>query len=410
MIQAEQNGRTIPKEDKVFGISSRAKAMIAEEGADKVVNATIGALLDDDGKLVVLSSVIDALKNIEPEDYAEYAPIGGIPEFKDAVKKAAFYSFEPENSFVEVVGTPGGTGAIRAVVGNYSKIGDTILTSDWCWANYKSIADEIGRTLTTFRMLDENDKFDAASLSEKLDEIMAKQDSLTLIINTPAHNPTGYSLTDEDWDNMLETLKKTAEKGKRITLFVDVAYIDFAGDPEEKRSFLPKIDNLPENILPVIGYSTSKTFTLYGMRCGAAICLAGTKEIADEFKMVCQYSARASWSNSPRAAQKVIANVYENEELLKRVDLERAKYVDLLERRGTAFDEEAAKIGLKTVPYDSGFFTSIPCSNPDEVAARLEKRGIFIVPLAKGLRVSVASISEEKCRMLPAIIKEEMDK
>mgnify|MGYP002623926445 CR=1 FL=1 len=73
MIFAEQSGRTIPKEDKIFGISSRAKKMIAEEGADKVVNATIGALLDDDGKLVVLSSVIDALKNIKPEDYAEYA-------------------------------------------------------------------------------------------------------------------------------------------------------------------------------------------------------------------------------------------------------------------------------------------------------------------------------------------------
>ena len=32
MIFASQNGRTIPKEDKIFGISNRAKAMIAKEG------------------------------------------------------------------------------------------------------------------------------------------------------------------------------------------------------------------------------------------------------------------------------------------------------------------------------------------------------------------------------------------
>ena len=56
-ILARGNGRHIPQEDKIFGISNRAKAAIAEKGYDKVVNGTIGALLDDDGNLVVLESV-----------------------------------------------------------------------------------------------------------------------------------------------------------------------------------------------------------------------------------------------------------------------------------------------------------------------------------------------------------------
>ena len=54
------------------------------------------------------------------------------------------------------------------------------------------------------------------------------------------------------------------------------------------------------------------------------------------------------------------------------------------------------------------FSVSIPCDNPDEISAKLEKQGLFIVPLAKGLRVSVASISEEKCRRIPAMIKAAM--
>lgn len=58
IFAAEQN-RNIPKEDKIFGISNRAKQRIAQDGKDKVVNATIGALLDDEGKLIVLSSVTD---------------------------------------------------------------------------------------------------------------------------------------------------------------------------------------------------------------------------------------------------------------------------------------------------------------------------------------------------------------
>lgn len=87
MFFASQNGRDIPKEDKIFGISNRAKAMIAEKGRENVVNATIGALLDDDGKLMVLSSVSDVFKSLDMADCAEYAPIAGTPGFRKAVKK-----------------------------------------------------------------------------------------------------------------------------------------------------------------------------------------------------------------------------------------------------------------------------------------------------------------------------------
>lgn len=154
-------------------------------------------------------------------------------------------------------------------------------------------------------------------------------------------------------------------------------------------------------MLPIIAYSMSKTFTIYGMRTGAAICMAKTKEIAEEFKRVCEFSARGSWSNCARAGQSIIAKIFADEKLLARVTEERKEIRDMLLARGRAFEEEAAKAGLEIVPFDAGFFVSIPCDNPDEVSARLEQEGIFLVPLARGLRVSVASISEEKCRILP---------
>ena len=69
MFFASQQGRVIPKEDKIFGINNRAKAMIAREGKDKVVNATLGALLDDKGDLIVLSSVTDVFRNLEKVGY-----------------------------------------------------------------------------------------------------------------------------------------------------------------------------------------------------------------------------------------------------------------------------------------------------------------------------------------------------
>ena len=406
-ILAKQNGRTIPLEDKIFGISSRAKAMIAEKGADKVINATIGSLLDDEGKLVVLSSVVDTMKTLNPVDFADYAPIGGTPQFREAVKKAAFGSFQP-SCFTEAVATPGGTGAIRNTISNYSRMGDKILTSDWHWAPYNTIAGELGRCIDTYPMFDENGMFHVNAFGEKVRELIAEQKSLVIILNTPAHNPTGYSLTLEDWSGVLNVLRGEAGKAESIVLLVDAAYIDFAGDEEEYRRFLPELEKLPENILPIIAYSLSKTYTLYGTRCGAMICMAQTAEVAAEFRRVCEFSSRGSWSNSAKLAQVILSKIYADEKLLKKVNEERAEYREMLIQRGRAFEEEARKAGLEIVPFDAGFFASIPCDNPDEISRKLEKEGLFIGPLAKGLRVSVASVSEAACRKIPAMVKKAM--
>ena len=402
MIFASPQGRNIPKEDKIFGINNRAKAMIAEEGKEKVVNATIGALLDDDGELIVLSSVNDVFKKLSPKEFAEYAPISGTPEFKKAVKQDALRGYEPKG-FVEASATPGGTGAIRNTIANYTDRGDSVLVADWYWSPYGTIAAEQGRKVETFTFFNDERKFNAEDFRAKAESLLSKQQRLVIILNTPAHNPTGYSLTTEDWNNVKAVLE-SLPADKKITLLVDTAYIDFAGDEEEYRSFLPILEEMPENVLTLISHSLSKAYTLYGMRCGALICLAKTEEIAEEFKRVCEFSSRASWSNCARAPQAILSKIYSDPELKAKVFEERQGYREMLLRRGRAFEKAAAECGLEMVPFDAGFFASIPCSNPDEVAARLEKEGIFLVPIAKGLRVSVASVSEEVCCSLPARI------
>ena len=318
LIFAAEQGRNIPKEDKIFGISNRAKKRIAQDGKDKVVNATIGALLDDDGELIVLSSVTDVFRNLKPEEFAEYAPIAGTAEFREAVKKDAFGRYQPKG-FTEAVATPGGTGAIRNTISNFSEAGDKILVADWFWAPYNTIAREIGRSVETFELFDDKRKFNIKNFSAKADSLLEKQERLVIILNTPAHNPTGYALSDEDWRNVVNYFSSVS-KEKKITLLADIAYIDFAGDEEKYRSFLPIIEEAPENVLVVIAHSLSKAYTLYGMRCGAMICMAKTEEIAAEFKRVCEFSARASWSNCPRAPQVILSKIYQDPKLKAKVD------------------------------------------------------------------------------------------
>ncbi len=407
-IFAAQQGRKIPKEDKNFAVNNRAKAMIAEKGKDAVVNATIGVLLDEEGKFVVLSSVNEVFKTLEAGEFAEYAPIGGIPGYKAAVLKDTFGSYEPKRHTVAVA-TPGGTGAIHNTIANYSEPGDKVLLTDWYWGPYGTIAGEIGRSLHTFKLVNEAGTFNTEDFEKQVMALLEVQDRLVIILNTPAHNPTGYSLTVDEWEEVASVLDRVPED-KKVTLLVDVAYLDFAGEAEEYRAFLPVLDSMGENILPVIAYSFSKSFTLYGMRCGAMICMAETEEVADEFRKVCEYSARAAWSNCTRAPQVMLSKIYEDPALLARIQEERAGFRDMLLRRGKAFEAAAKDAGLEIVPFDAGFFASVPCENPDAVGAELEKEGIFTIPLTMGVRISIASITEADCRRLPARILAAIEK
>ena len=393
MIFAKENGRTIPAEDKVFALSGRAKAAIAKYGKEEVINGTVGAMLDDDGKLVVLSSVMEAIRTLAPEDYAEYAPITGTPDFKAAIKEAVFGDYEPKG-YVNMCATPGGTGSITSVIANYSEPGDTILTHDWCWANYGNICRQQGRNMETFRFFDEEGRFDIPSLTEKIRELSARQSSIVLLINTPAHNPTGYSLSDEDWKKMIDVINQAS---CQVILFLDIAYIDYAGDEKEVRSFLPMLEDLGGHVLTVFGYSASKTLTAYGMRLGAIVCLAKTEEISDEFRRVSEFFARSTWSNCNRSAQTVMGKIYKDPELLAKVNAERAGYRDMLLARGKAFEAALREEGVACVPFVAGFFVTIETPRAAEICKRLEEQNIFTLALARGIRASVASMSMEKC-------------
>ncbi len=401
------NGREIPEGDRNFTAVANAKAAIAEKGRDAVTNATVGALYDDDANLVVLGSVERAFKELPGIEFAEYAPIAGTPGFREAVKKAAFGPYEPK-SYIGIVAAPGGTGAISSAVCNYSCPGDRILTHDWYWGPYRSIAIEQGKSLETFEMFDEEGQFNIGDFGYKVSKLLRNQEYLVIILNTPASNPTGYSLSIDDWYGVKRVLDDVA-LDKKVTLVVDAAYIDYAGEEDEVRGFLSVIDNLRANILPVIAYSASKTFTMYGARCAASICLAHTPEVAAEFEKVGSFYARTAWSNSPRGPQSVIEKIYSDPELLAETNAERKHWRDMLLARGKAFEQAASETGLEIVPFRAGFFVTVPYSEPEKLIAALGKKDIFLIPVDGGVRVSVAAISEERCRQLPQIIRDTID-
>ena len=67
--------------DVIFVTAGQAQADAKENGRENVVNGTLGAIYDEDGKLVFLKTVKDEYLSLPDSEYIGYAPIAGVPEF-----------------------------------------------------------------------------------------------------------------------------------------------------------------------------------------------------------------------------------------------------------------------------------------------------------------------------------------
>ncbi|MCR5757779.1 MAG: aminotransferase class I/II-fold pyridoxal phosphate-dependent enzyme [Selenomonas sp.] len=387
--------------DAIFGATAACNKAAEKYGWDKVTNATIGMMMNDEGGLAVLPTVEKVYRELSTEDMFRYAPIAGLPAYLTEVEKLVFADNRPDG-YIAACATAGGTGAIHHAIANYAEQGTKVLTSDWFWGTYNVIAKECGCKLANYTLFDEENNFNVAAYASKVSELYKEQDSLLVIINTPAHNPTGFSLTEEDWEHVLALAKKYAARGKKMSILVDIAYIDFAGEKNETRRFMKKFGNLPENVLVMFAFSMSKGYTAYGQRTGALVAVSSSEEVITEFQDINKYTSRATWSNINRAAMTTLVRIQQDDTLRQQYEKERDAYYQTIQKRARVFMQEARECKLPALPYNGGFFLSVPANDPQAVCNKLHDDLIFAVPLKMGVRIAACCVSENKMHGMAA--------
>ena len=396
--------------DSVFAVVERIRAARKEDPNVVILDGSIGAMRDDNGAFGILPVVDQEYRKLPADTLMDYASIAGSPEFLRAAIDYTFQGFQPKGTIAAAVATPGGTGALRLMVTNYLNPGEILLLPDWMWAPYNTIAFESGIKTETYQLFDANLNFMTDSIKEKSKSILERQDSLLIILNTPGHNPTGYSLSQADWADLIPFYKKLAtDTGKKVLLGLDIAYIDYCGDPIEQRRFLSMFTDLPENMQVILAFSMSKSFFVYGMRSGAIISFHPSEEVMRDFKNIHSFSARGAWSNGSHGAQELLVKISSDEGLTKQAAIERKALYEMLRGRADIFIAEAKEVGLNMMPYYGGFFIALPHSNPKAVCAKLMDRHIYLVAMGKGVRVAICSVPLKQVPGLAKSIKEVMD-
>ena len=395
-----------PIVDTVFTIVAKAKEAKEKYGADQVVDATIGSLYNEEGQLVALDSVYNSLKNLDNKVLAKYAAsFTGNPTFR---QKAYDWVLDGNSHLEhEVVATPGGTGAVSMTIQECLDEGQTVILPEIAWGSYALMAQMHNLEMAKYSLF-EGDHFNIASFKETCLETMKKQNKLVIVINDPCHNPTGYSLTHEEWDKVITFLNECS-KTHAIVLLNDIAYIDFSSRQKEAKTYFGQFDKISDNVIVVVSFSLSKSMTSYGLRCGAAIILGQKKESVNQVKIVFEKNARATWSNINNGAMETFVDVLDNHG--EEYDQERLKYVKLLKERGDIFTTEADEVGLKYYPYKEGFFVTLAMDNEtrDKYHEALMANNIFTVKVNLGIRVAICSLSVEKTKGLAKKMKDILD-
>lgn len=359
-------------DDKVLAINAEANAR--KKANEKVINASIGMLFSEDGKLSTLEIVDKELSKQLTSEGRSYPSVSGGNEFSAGVLKWLLqnnYDRILSKLEAKVIATCGGTGALVCALRNYTEINQSVLIPTPGWANYRALISQHQAKSLNYLLFDDSLNFNIEALRSLAIKVASEEGRLTLIINDPSQNPTGFTLDEKELDQLIVLINEIAKKYPVVVIF-DIAYLDFA--PKKRaRLIFSKLENFRNNVLPLFCFSASKTFAIYGLRLGALVAFHKDKDIMEKFYLSSLATARALWSCSNAHAINTITSLLNNNEnrelLLSQLNKDRK----MLEKRGKLFSEEANSINLPMFPYKSGFFITIKCPEANKVADELKK-------------------------------------
>ena len=368
------------------------------EAVGKSINATIGIALEDGGGPMVLNS-LGSLVNTAKNDGFSYAPSQGRQELRSQWKEMLFRKnpgLEGKNFSMPVV-----TSALThgLSMGGYLFVddNDSIITPDRYWENYDLIfRNAYGGRMDTFPMFVDSEKFNLSALRKKLLE--SPVGKKILILNFP-NNPTGYTVTVDESQQLRSLLVEAADAGNSIVVFIDDAYFGLVYEENILReSIFSLLCDAHEHILAIKFDGPTKEDYVWGFRVGFMTfgIKNGSPALYQAIEAKLSGTIRGNISNSSNIGQALLLQSYTS----PTYNEEKSEKYTTLERRFRKIRELLAahpEYGgyFKSLPFNSGYFMCIRILSGDAEAVRrhlLDKYGTGTIAQNDLLRIAFSAI------------------
>ena len=269
------------------------------------VNLSIGIYFDDAGRLPVMSAVREAeaslLREIGPRPYQ---PMEGAANYRQAVQHLLFGRDHEavKSGRIATLQTLGGSGGLK-VGGDFLKRyfpRSQVWVSDPTWDNHRAMFEGAGFQVNTYPY------YDAATGGLKFEAMFATLQALPphsiVLLHACCHNPTGVDLSREQWSRLIPLIRE-----RQLLPYVDIAYQGFGDSIEEDAYAIRALADAGVSFF--VANSFSKSFSLYGERCGGLSVVCPDRDQAERVLGQLKAAVRRNYSSPPTHGGQIVARV-----------------------------------------------------------------------------------------------------
>lgn len=338
-------------DDPILGLNE----LFQKDERPEKVNLTVGAYLTDAGVMPLLPTVEEAAQRVlaRREPHA-YIPMSGLPAYNESVRRLLFGAERAPalSERTATVQTIGGTGALYlAALFAKNVLGvKLVVVSDPTWGNHIAIFKLAGLEVATYPYY--NRTLGGLRFDGMRSALSTLPANTMVLIHACCHNPTGVDLPRDAWSEVVKIVKE-----RNLVPLLDIAYQGL-GDGLDEDGYAPRLF-ADEGVAALVAASSSKNFALYGQRAGALHVLTRSNEEKRTVESILKSLVRSTYSNPPKFAGSVVAEVLADPELearwRKEVDEMRERMV--LMRRLFAEAGERHGVDLSFVVGQKGMFS-----------------------------------------------------
>lgn len=338
-------------DDPILGLNE----VFQKDERPEKVNLTVGAYLTDAGVMPLLPTVEEAARRVlaRREPHA-YIPMSGLPAYNESVRRLLFGAERAPalSERTATVQTIGGTGALYlAALFAKNVLGvKLVVVSDPTWGNHIAIFKLAGLEVATYPYY--NRTLGGLRFDGMRSALSTLPANTMVLIHACCHNPTGVDLPRDAWSEVVKIVKE-----RNLVPLLDIAYQGL-GEGLDEDGYAPRLF-ADEGVAALVAASSSKNFALYGQRAGALHVLTRSNEEKRTVESILKSLVRSTYSNPPKFAGSVVAEVLADPELearwRKEVDEMRERMV--LMRRLFAEAGERHGVDLSFVVGQKGMFS-----------------------------------------------------
>lgn len=383
--------------DPILGIT---EAFNADTNPAKI-NLGVGVYYDNNGKVPLLQCVQKAeAKLMEQSTPRTYLPIEGLAAYDKAVQELVFGADSAviQEKRAITVQAIGGTGALKIGADFLKRFVPEadVFISDPSWENHRALFETAGFAVQNYTYYDPSTR--GVDFDGMLAALKAMPAGSVVVLHACCHNPTGADLSQDQWDQVIATVK-----AGHLIPFLDMAYQGFADGILEDGAVVRRFADTGMALL--VSNSFSKSFSLYGERVGALSIVATSGEEAARVLSQLKRVVRTNYSNPPTHGGKVVATVLSTPELRQLWEEElagmRVRIREMREAMVAKLKEKAPGQDFDFVRKQVGMFSYSGLTK--EQVGKLRDESIYAVDTG---RICVAALNSTNIdRVVDAVAK-----